>query len=164
MAVAAPGRFADVWEALENVKDPEIPVVSVVELGLIRQVGHDGDRLIVTMTPSFIGCPALQVMQDQVQQTVEALGYERAEVRTVLEPAWTSDWITREGRRKLRDFGLAPAAIHGGNVVAALEAPATCPYCESERTELKNSFGPTLCRAIYFCTACKQPFEQFKPL
>lgn len=156
--------YAKVWEALEGVKDPEIPVVSVVELGLIRQVGHDGQRLIVTMTPSFVGCPALDVMQQEVERALEAIGYASPQVRMVYRPPWTSDWITSEGRRKLQQFGLAPAALHGGDLSAALQAPAICPYCESDQTELKNSFGPTLCRAIYFCNACRQPFEQFKPL
>lgn len=156
--------LAAIWEALEGVKDPEIPVVSVVELGLIRQIGFDGERLVVTMTPSFIGCPALDVMQREVEQAVGALGFERSEVRVVYQPPWSSDWITSAGRQKLQQFGLAPAPLHGGDLTAALEAAAVCPYCESSQTELKNSFGPTLCRAIYYCNACLQPFEQFKPL
>lgn len=156
--------LADVWEALEAVKDPEIPVVSVVELGLIRQVGHDGDRLIVTMTPSFIGCPALDVMQREVVAALEQMGHATVELKVVYRPPWSSDWITSEGRRKLQQFGLAPPPVHGGDLPAAIEAAAVCPYCESDRTELKNSFGSTLCRAIYVCRSCQQPFEQFKPL
>lgn len=156
--------LAEVWAALEAVKDPEIPVVSVVELGLVRQVGYDGDRLIVTMTPSFIGCPALDVMQREVLSALEQMGYERPEIRVIYQPPWTSDWITSEGRRKLQEFGLAPPPRHGGDLPAVFDAAAICPYCESDRTELKNSFGPTLCRAIYVCRNCQQPFEQFKPL
>lgn len=153
-----------VWEALEAVKDPEIPAVSVVELGLIRQIGYHGDRLVVTMTPSFIGCPALDVMQDMVEQALLGLGAAQPRVKLIYQPPWTSDWITSEGRRKLRDFGLAPPPPHGGDVAAALDAAAICPYCDSDHTELKNSFGSTLCRAIYVCNNCQQPFEQFKPL
>lgn len=159
-----PSDLTAVWAALESVKDPEIPVVSVVELGLIRQIGFDGERLVVTMTPSFIGCPALDVMQREVLQAVQRLGFEQSEVRVVHQPPWSSDWITSAGRDKLRGFGLSPAPLHGGDMAAALELAAICPYCESNDTELKNSFGPTLCRAIYFCNACQQPFEQFKPL
>ncbi len=153
-----------VWEALQQVKDPEIPVVSVVELGLIRQIGLDAERLVVTMTPSFIGCPALDVMQREIEMAVQAVGYPQFEVRVVYQPPWSSDWITSDGREKLRQFGLSPPPHHGGDLPAALEAAALCPYCESDDTELKNSFGPTLCRAIYYCNACHQPFEQFKPL
>lgn len=153
-----------VWRALEQVKDPEIPVISIVELGLIRQVGYAGRRLVVTMTPSFIGCPALDVMRQEVRRRLQAIGADQVEVKTVLSPPWTSDWITTAGREKLRAFGLAPPPLRGGDLEASLQAAARCPYCEATDTELKNSFGSTLCRAIYFCNSCSQPFEQFKPL
>lgn len=152
------------WVALETVKDPEIPVVSVVELGLIRQVAAEDGRVIVTMTPSFIGCPAVDVMQQAIASALEGIGFERPEVRMTFSPPWSSDWITSEGRRKLKQFGLAPPPLHAGALETALEQAAICPYCESDHTELKNSFGSTLCRAIYVCQNCHQPFEQFKPL
>lgn len=153
-----------VWAALEQVKDPEIPVVSVVELGLVRQVGYQDGRLIVTMTPSFAGCPALDVMQRQVASALAQIGFEQPEVRLVYQPPWSSDWITSAGRAKLKDFGLAPPPVHGGDLATALDLAAVCPYCESDQTALTNSFGSTLCRAIYVCGNCGQPFEQFKPL
>jgi len=153
-----------VWEALEEIKDPEIPVVSIVELGLIRQVGYTAGRLVVTLSPSFVGCPALEVMRRDVRLRLKQLGEEQVEIRTVFSPPWTSDWITPGGREKLRGFGLAPPPRHAGDLTAVLQQAARCPYCESEDTELKNAFGSTPCRSIYFCNSCIQPFEQFKPL
>jgi len=153
-----------VWQALEEVKDPEIPVISIVELGLIRQVGYADGRLLITFSPSFIGCPALDVMKQEVQRRLQQLGEASVEIKTVFSPPWTSDWITPAGREKLRGFGLAPPPKHAGDLTAVLQQAASCPYCDSLDTELKNSFGSTLCRSIYFCTACVQPFEQFKPL
>lgn len=153
-----------VWEALDEVKDPEIPTISVVELGLIRQIGTEGSKLLVTMAPTFIGCPALEVMTASIKHQMREIGYEAVEVKLVFQPPWTSDWINSEGRKKLKMAGLAPPTKHGGRLEAAIEAPAHCPYCESTDTELKNSFGSTLCRAIYFCNNCTQPFEQFKPI
>ncbi len=125
---------------------------------------YEGSTLVVSITPTFAGCPALEVMKASIRQRVEAMGVGTVEVRTVLSPPWTSDWITAEGREKLKGFGLAPPRLHGGDVELMLVEHATCPYCDSENTALQNSFGPTPCRAIYVCRACQQPFEQFKPL
>lgn len=153
-----------VWEALEDVKDPEIPNVSVVELGLIRQVGFEGSTLIVAMAPTFVGCPALNVMRGAIREKLLGLGMDRVEVRIVVQPPWTSDWITSEGRKKLKLVGLAPPPKHGGDLEHFIDASVSCPYCESTNTEVKNSFGSSLCRSIYFCNNCTQPFEQFKPI
>lgn len=155
---------ADVWQALEGVKDPEIPVISVVELGVIREVLVEGEAVTVKMTPTFSGCPALTVMQAEVAAVVCALGAEPVVVDIVLHPPWSSDWISEEGRRKLKEFGLAPPHHHGGNVPVTFFEPVPCPRCDSHDTVLKNSFGSTLCRAIYFCNSCGEAFEQFKAL
>jgi ring-1,2-phenylacetyl-CoA epoxidase subunit PaaD len=154
----------EIWQILDEVKDPEIPVVSVVEMGLIRAVGKESKDVIVTMTPTFIGCPALNVMQDEIEERLRAAGAENVVVRTVLSPAWSTDWMTSGAREKLKKFGLAPPPRHGGQIDLALLEAAACPYCGSEETTLKNSFGPTLCRAIFVCNSCTQPFEQFKPI
>ena len=153
-----------VWQALAGVMDPELPVVSVVEMGMIRAVDVNGGRVTVALTPTFAGCPALAVIQAAVAQAVRALGAEAVEVRLQLTPPWTTDWMTAEARAKLKSVGLAPPAVHGGLIQLILVEAAACPYCGSANTELRNSFGPTLCRAIYYCHACRQGFEQFKAL
>jgi ring-1,2-phenylacetyl-CoA epoxidase subunit PaaD len=157
-------KTEQIWEILDEVKDPEIPVVSVVEMGLIRTVGIAGEKVIVTMMPTFAGCPALQVMQEEIEQRVREAGAEDVEVKMVYAPPWSSNRILPEGRRKLKEFGLSPPPRHDGDLHAALLEEVSCPYCDSKKTTLKNSFGPTLCRAIYYCENCRQPFEQFKPL
>jgi ring-1,2-phenylacetyl-CoA epoxidase subunit PaaD len=153
-----------IWQVLDEVKDPEIPVVSVVEMGLIRSVGREGQTILITMTPTFIGCPALNVMQTEIRERLRQSGAQEVKVRVALSPPWSTDWITSQGRDKLRQFGLSPPPRHAGKIDLALLEIAACPYCASEDTSLKNSFGPTLCRAIYFCNQCRQPFEQFKPI
>lgn len=156
--------YADIWEALNEVKDPEIPVVSLVEMGMIRQVAISDHNVIVTFTPTFSGCPAVQVMKTTIVERLRHLGVESIEVRETLAPPWSSDWITDEARQKLKAFGLAPPPQHGGDPEILFSDTAACPYCNSRNTVVKNTFGPTLCRAIYYCSDCQQPFEQFKPL
>ena len=157
-----------VWLALETVKDPEIPAISVVEMGIVREIalwqGEDGPEVKVVMTPTFSGCPALQVIQESIAECVRQLGAATVDVETVLHPAWTTDWISEAGRQKLKAFGLAPPARHGGKLAVTFYEPVACPYCDSNNTTMKNSFGSTLCRAIYYCNGCQQPFEQFKAL
>ena len=153
-----------VWQALEEVKDPELPVVSVVEMGIVRAVSVLDNAVIITMTPTFSGCPALAMMKTAIEARVRLAGAESVNVRTVLAPPWTSDWITDAARKKLTAFGLAPPPRHEGHWERLLANAAACPYCGSQNTTLKNSFGPTLCRAFYYCNNCQQPFEQFKPI
>jgi ring-1,2-phenylacetyl-CoA epoxidase subunit PaaD len=157
-----------ILSALADVLDPEIPVLSVVELGVIRAISIDGDRVTVDMTPTFAGCPALAVMRAQVAERVRRLGAAQVEVHLVLSPPWTTDWISDDARARLRAYGLAPAprlaGAPGGLLQIQFDQPAVCPHCGSTRTELKNAFGPTLCRALYYCHNCQQPFEQFKAL
>ena len=161
---AEPITEATIWEALEAVKDPEIPVVSVVEMGIVRDVSLENGSVTVTMTPTFSGCPALHVMRDDIEAEVRALGVEDVAVETTLHPPWTTDWITDEARAKLKEFGLAPPRRHGGNLPVTFYDTVACPYCDSENTSIRNTFGPTLCRAIHYCNSCQQPFEQFKAL
>lgn len=153
-----------VWTALEAVMDPEIPVLSLLEMGIIRKVELQGDAATVTITPTFSGCPALRVMQKNIADTVQSLGYTQVDVRVSLSPPWSTDWISPEGREKLRAFGIAPPHRHNGEIEAALLQPVTCPHCGSIKTTLRNSFGPTPCRMIFTCKDCQEPFEQFKPL
>jgi ring-1,2-phenylacetyl-CoA epoxidase subunit PaaD len=154
------------WQALEDVKDPEIPVISVVEMGIVREVALEDDRAVVTMTPTFSGCPALDVMRRDIAARLRALGLaqEAIEVRTILAPPWSSDWISDAGRAKLKAFGLAPPPVHGGSVNVMFFDVVACPYCDGTNTNVRNTFGPTLCRAIYYCRDCQEAFEQFKPI
>lgn len=154
----------EIWRALDEIVDPEIPVVSLVEMGIVREVQRNEDGVTIFMTPTFAGCPALDVMRGAIVEKLRALGIARVEVKTILTPPWTSDWITDAARAKLKSFGLAPPPLHGGNVRLFFSDAVACPYCNSTNTRVTNNFGPTLCRAIYFCRNCQQPFEQFKAL
>jgi ring-1,2-phenylacetyl-CoA epoxidase subunit PaaD len=153
-----------VWQALESVMDPEIPVISLIEMGIIREVVVKNGRVSVTMTPTFSGCPALVEMETLIQEAVHALGAEEVVVQKQFNPPWTSDWITDEGRAKLKAFGLQPPQRHSGNLMVTFFDVVSCPRCDSKNTAVKNSFGSTLCRAIWYCNDCQEPFEQFKPL
>ena len=163
-------RERAVWEALAEVADPEIPTISVVDLGVIRSVAFDGPRLTVELLPTFVGCPAIEVMQHDIGKRLHDFADEVVVEVSFAEP-WTSDRITPDGRERLRSSGFAPPiAIRAAPAASAFEADAllsvlpiaTCPYCGSRNTTLENPFGPTLCRAIYHCADCRQPFEQFK--
>ncbi|MCG8409332.1 MAG: phenylacetate-CoA oxygenase subunit PaaJ [Phycisphaerales bacterium] len=153
-----------VWTALENVKDPEIPLISVVELGVIPEVRIEDGRVTVRMCPTFAGCPALDVMREDIRKAILAEGFGAVQVDVVFDPPWSTDRITPEGRRKLKEFGLAPPAKCNGSVTGDMLDQVVCPYCDSDRTTLESIFGPTLCRAIHYCNSCRQSFEQFKPV
>ena len=155
-----------VWAALAELPDPEIPVISLVDLGVVRDVAVDGDRVTIEFTPTFLGCPALEVMRDRMAAAVRDLGGE-PDVRVVLDDSWSTDRITPDGRAKLREAGFAPPAprVAGEPTLVQLQTGAfRCPYCGSSDTHLENLFGPTPCRSIRYCDACKQPFEQFKTI
>ncbi len=157
-----------VWAAVASVTDPEIPVLSVVELGIVPdvRVEADGNRthIEVDMCPTFAGCPALEVMAGNIRQAVEAAGFDDVKVNVVFDPPWTSDRISEEGLRKLKAFGLAPPVRCGGEVKREMLEHVACPFCDSTNTTLESIFGPTLCRAIHYCNTCLQSFEQFKPV
>jgi ring-1,2-phenylacetyl-CoA epoxidase subunit PaaD len=155
-----------VWSTLAEIPDPEIPVISLVELGVVRDVEVENGRVRVEFTPTFLGCPALEVMRERMEEAVRSLGAE-PEVEVVQDDSWTTDRITPEGRRKLREAGFAPPAPRtvGEPTLVQLQSHAfRCPYCGSTETRLENIFGPTPCRSIRWCTSCRQPFEQFKTL
>ena len=159
----------EVWEALAEVPDPEIPVVSVVDLGLVHAVEHDGERLRVELLPTFVGCPALELIRRSVAERLAGMA-PQVEVEMTFAVPWTSDRITDEGRRKLRESGFAPPGPAAGGdrdsrplfATIAVRPQVTCPWCGCPDTAMENAFGPTLCRAIYWCNRCRQPFEQFK--
>ena len=156
----------DVWDALAEIPDPEIPTISLVDLGVIRSVELEGTDVRIDFTPTFLGCPALEVMRDALSEKVRALGGE-PDVRVVLDDSWSTDRITPEGREKLRASGFAPPAPRAARPLQLVELQRggfRCPYCESTDTKLENLFGPTPCRSVRYCNACRQPFEQFKTI
>jgi ring-1,2-phenylacetyl-CoA epoxidase subunit PaaD len=153
-----------VWAALGEIPDPEIPAVSLVDLGVVRTVAVEGDKVRVEFTPTFLGCPAVDVMREQMVKRINDLGAE-AEI-DVVAAGWSSDRITPEGRRKLEESGFAPPASGAAptSLVQLQAVVSRCPYCGSDDTRLENLFGPTPCRSIRYCASCRQPFEQFKTL
>ena len=163
---------AAVREAIASVHDPEIPPLSIVELGIVQDVRITADALAVDLLPTFAGCPALDAIREDVTAALRPVaGDRRVEVRFLYSPPWTSDRITPEGREALRAFGLTPPTGHGpapgGPVPIRLgrrvPVRVTCPFCGSDETVLESAFGPTLCRSVHFCSACRNPFEAFKP-
>jgi len=155
-----------VWDALAEIPDPEIPVISLVDLGVIRSVDVDDGRVRVEFTPTFLGCPALEVMRDAMAARIGALGAD-AQIDVISDDSWSTDRITPEGREKLRASGFAPPAPReaGGPQLVQLQSNAfRCPYCGSKDTALENIFGPTPCRSVRYCNGCLQPFEQFKTI
>jgi ring-1,2-phenylacetyl-CoA epoxidase subunit PaaD len=157
---------AAVWDALAEIPDPEIPVISLVDLGVVRDVAVEGARVRVEFTPTFLGCPALEVMRDAMAEKVRELGGE-PDVQVINDDSWSTDRISAEGREKLRESGLAPPAPRGESkptLVQLQSAVFRCPYCGSTDTRLENIFGPTPCRSLRYCASCRQPFEQFKTI
>jgi ring-1,2-phenylacetyl-CoA epoxidase subunit PaaD len=155
-----------VWAALAELPDPELPVISLVELGVVREVEVRGGRVRVELTPTFLGCPALELMRDRIAATLAALGAE-PRVDVISDDSWSTDRITPSGREKLRAAGLAPPAPRAAAPPQLLQLQAKgfrCPYCGSTETRLDNIFGPTPCRSLRYCESCRQPFEQFKTI
>ncbi len=156
----------DVWRALAEIPDPEIPVISIVDLGVVKDVRIDDDRVHVDFTPTFMGCPALDTMRAQMEDAIRGLGAE-PDVEVVLDDSWSTDSITVEGREKLRAAGFDPPAPRAPEAPTLLQLERgafRCPYCGSTDTQLENLFGPTPCRSLRYCNACRQPFEQFKTI
>jgi ring-1,2-phenylacetyl-CoA epoxidase subunit PaaD len=157
---------AQVWEALEEIPDPEIPVISLVELGVIRSVDVQEGRVRIEFTPTFLGCPALEVMKRAMEEKVVELGAD-PEVQVISDDSWSTDRITPAGREKLREAGFAPPAPREASAPKLVQLQANvfrCPYCGSTETRLENIFGPTPCRSLRYCESCRQPFEQFKTI
>ncbi len=153
-----------VWQALGTISDPEIPVVSLVELGIVREVRFDGETIVITITPTFAGCPAMHHMREEIVAQLHAIGLEQIAVRIALNPPWTSEWLSEEVRAKINQFGIAPPPHHSGDIEIKLLEAAPCPYCGSLDTVLDNPFGPTLCQSLHYCQTCQQSFQRFKPL
>lgn len=156
----------DVWTILDDVRDPEVPALSVVELGIVRAVVMEGDEVVVDITPTYSGCPAMHEIERSVVGALAARGLS-ARVRTTFSPAWTTDWMSDEAREKLRAYGIAPPGRAGDSALVPLlrrAAPVACPFCGSRDTDTRSDFGSTACKSLQFCNACHQPFEHFKAI
>ncbi len=168
MSRSAPTFSAEeLYAVLNEVKDPEVPVLSIVELGIVRGIELGDSGVIVTVTPTYSGCPAMAVIEHDIESALRAHGVEHVEVRTSFSPAWTTDWIPAAAREKLRAYGIAPPgpADHDAPVAIGRRRPAVrCPYCGSTNTQMRSEFGSTACKAIHVCASCRQPFEEFKAI
>ena len=170
-AAAVSSRIERAWAVLDSVLDPEVPVVSVRDLGIVRDVVEDGDGLSVIVTPTYSGCPATEVIAESIATALNDAGLGPTTVRMQRAPAWTSDWISSGGRDKLRSYGIAPpgpADLSQGAPLRFLRGaaapPLACPRCESTNTERLAAFGATACKALWRCKSCGEPFEHFKPI
>ena len=169
-ALLSPVAVEQVWAWLGEVADPEIPVISVVDLGIVRAVEWDGEECVVTITPTYSGCPAMQVIAESVTAALHARGIERVRLVNRLSPAWTTDWMSEAGRLALKGYGIAPPAqqvidisgLHGVKRRAAPALTVVCPNCGSAHTQLTSQFGSTPCKALYKCLDCREPFDYFK--
>lgn len=162
-------RIDQAWAVLDAVPDPEVPAISVRELGIVREVLDHGASLEVVLTPTYSGCPATEVIERSVLDAIDAAGLGPARVTMRRAPAWTTDWISVDGKRKLREYGIAPPgpAVDGAvpiRIVGRRAETVPCPRCGSAHTERLSAFGSTACKALWRCIACKEPFEHFKPL
>ena len=155
----------DIWEFLSTIPDPEIPVITIEELGVLRDVKVTPEKVIITITPTYTGCPAMKLFEDEIVKTLNSKGIESVEIKMVYFPAWTTDWMTDEAKEKLRKYGIAPP-VKGtedkGVLFSSDKKIVRCPQCNSENTQLKSQFGSTACKALYQCNDCLEPFDYFK--
>jgi ring-1,2-phenylacetyl-CoA epoxidase subunit PaaD len=162
-------RVERAWTALDAVPDPEVPAISVRDLGIVREVLDHGASMEIVLTPTYSGCPATEVIERSVCEAIDAAGLGPARVTMRRAPAWTTDWISEDGRRKLRDYGIAPPGPTADGsapirIVGRRAEAVACPRCGSAHTERLSAFGSTACKALYRCIACREPFEHFKPI
>ncbi len=152
------------WELLDSVEDPEVPVISIVDLGIVRDIQiNDANMVIVTITPTYSGCPAMEYIEKGIKQCLVDNGYQLQEIKTVLHPAWTTDWLSVKGREKLKAYGIAPP-VNSPNKNELFSEPKEieCPQCHSKNTKMISQFGSTACKALYKCEDCLEPFDYFK--
>jgi ring-1,2-phenylacetyl-CoA epoxidase subunit PaaD len=150
------------WHIAANVVDPEIPVLTIADLGVLRDVAVNDGHVEVAITPTYSGCPAMNMIQLEIELALEREGFHNSKVRTVLSPAWTTDWLSEEGRRKLREYGIAPPQKGSGRRALFGEQEVACPQCGSIDTEVLSEFGSTSCKALWRCKSCREPLDYFK--
>jgi ring-1,2-phenylacetyl-CoA epoxidase subunit PaaD len=155
--------IAQIWQWLSEIPDPDIPVISITDLGLVKDVLMHEDEVVVTVTPSYSGCPAMQLFSDEIIAKLTLNGIEKARVKTVFSPAWSSDMISEEARQKMKAHGIAPPERSNEQLHQRfLKTSVNCPWCNGDRTVKKSQFGSTPCKALWYCNSCNQPFEYFK--
>jgi ring-1,2-phenylacetyl-CoA epoxidase subunit PaaD len=150
------------WDAAAGVVDPELPVLTIADLGVLRDVAVTATGVEVTITPTYSGCPAMNMIGVEIELALERAGFRNPKIRTVLSPAWTTDWMSEDGRRKLRDYGIAPPQAAASRRALFGEQQLACPRCGSGDTELLSEFGSTSCKALWRCKSCREPFDHFK--
>lgn len=158
-----------IWDVLDEVMDPEVPALSVVDLGIVRGVDVDADGAVtVSVTPTYSGCPAMDVIEADITAALRAGGWPNVRVRRVYSPAWTTEWLSASAREKLAAYGIAPparsAAAESLVILKRRETPVACPFCASTNTAMRSEFGSTACKSVMFCSSCQQPFELFKAI
>ncbi|MEO4037792.1 1,2-phenylacetyl-CoA epoxidase subunit PaaD [Micrococcus sp. 2A] len=153
---------ARVWDAASTVHDPEIPVLSIADLGILRDAHAEGEKAVVVITPTYSGCPAMETISTDVTRALTRAGFADAEVRLVLQPAWTTDWMTDEGKAKLNEYGIAPPSARADGGPVRIGLTVKCPRCHSLNTREITRFGSTSCKALYTCNECLEPFDYFK--
>lgn len=163
-------EITEIWAILEAVKDPEIPVISLRELGILREVSYDNGEWVVVITPTYSGCPAMEQIEDDIVAELAKNGIQNVRVETVLSPAWSTDWMTESGRAKLKAYGIAPPEKQCGKTIQIVHferhyetESVECPHCGSNNTVVTSEFGSTSCKALYRCQTCHEPFDYFKP-
>lgn len=154
----------EIWEILKGVVDPEIPVLTVIDMGIIREVEQTPESIIVSITPTYSGCPAMEAIGTDIKTVLTQKGYKNISIKTILSPAWTTEWITEEGKKKLQEYGIAPpeTATAEKGVLFGKSKSVTCPRCKSTHTVMISNFGSTACKALWKCEDCKEPFDYFK--
>jgi len=150
------------WDAAASVVDPELPVLTIADLGVLREVSVNDGHVEVAITPTYSGCPAMNMIAIEIELALEREGFSKPKVRTVLSPAWTTDWMSEDGRRKLREYGIAPPIASSSRRALFGVQEVPCPLCGSNDTELLSEFGSTSCKALWRCRSCREPFDYFK--
>lgn len=154
-----------IWDLLEEIPDPEIPVLSIHDLGIVRKIDEINNEIIVTITPTYSGCPAMNVFEADIVSTLNKYGYDNVSIKTIYDPPWTTDWLSEEAKKKLQDYGIAPPEQRTTDKNALLvddRRSVTCPQCKSTSSKMISQFGSTACKALYQCNDCMEPFDYFK--
>ena len=159
MVISSTISSKEIWKILEQVTDPEVPVLTITDLGIVRDVKINGDEVEVIITPTYTGCPAMDMIATNIKLALIENGYSKIKITSVLAPAWTTDWMSEEGKRKLKEYGIAPPHTRSD---APSDLVIECPQCKSKNTKLISEFGSTACKALYQCNDCKEPFDYFK--